>query len=429
MTEWISEMREVSRAMGFSINFVTGSHVLAPATGKTIRITTPPHLLSDLSHRNITAPPLTGLRLVVCDSLEQLDPSYELAVSFLRHAAQTSPIRFIGISNSLNDPADLAAWLHVDPYALHSFRPRDRDQSLSIHTQTFTIPQSAALFKAMAKPAHAAIQSIPGGSAIVFVPSRGQCRMVALDIITHCTLETEAEGGYLPHGASPDFLESVIERLQDRTLGDLLVKGVGVFHEGISKPDRRLILELYAEGIVRVLLVPRDSCWTVPVRASVVVVMGTQYYHVERNGADRQLRDYDLQELIRMQGRAVRHGETGRFFLFCQAEDKDTYARFLEDGLPLESKLGTVGGVGEGNGGEGGDELKRWYRQQRESGTIRNKLEAVQALSFTFLARRLVTNSAYYDAQGMRDETLSRLVDRLEEEGARSGAEPGGAHN
>lgn len=408
-------MREVTRAMGFSINFVTGSNVLSPPKGKTIRVTTPPHLLSDLSHRGTTTP-LSGLRLVVCDNLEQLDPSYELAVSLLIHATQTSPTRFIGISNSLNDSADLAAWLHVDPYALHSFRPRDRDQSLSVHTQTFTIPQSAALFKAMAKPAHAAIQSIPGGSAIVFVPSKGQCRMVALDIITRCTLDTEAEGGYLPLDVPQEYLESITARLQDRSLGDFVAKGVGIFHEGISRPDRTLILELYVEGIVRVLLVPREACWTLPVRARVVVVMGTQYYHLERDGADRQLRDYDLQELVRMQGRAVSHGETGRFFLFCQAEDKDTYNRFLEDGLPLESRLSTSDGqqVGEG---DKADELKRWYRQQRGNGAIRNKLDAVQALSFTFLARRLVTNPAYYDAEGTKNEALSRLVDRLEEVG------------
>lgn len=412
-------MREVTRAMGFSINFVTGSNVLSPPKGKTIRVTTPPHLLSDLSHRGTTTP-LSGLRLVVCDNLEQLDPSYELAVSLLIHATQTSPTRFIGISNSLNDSADLAAWLHVDPYALHSFRPRDRDQSLSVHTQTFTIPQSAALFKAMAKPAHAAIQSIPGGSAIVFVPSKGQCRMVALDRITRCTLDTEAEGGYLPLDVPQEYLESITARLQDRSLGDFVAKGVGIFHEGISRPDRTLILELYVEGIVRVLLVPREACWTLPVRARVVVVMGTQYYHLERDGADRQLRDYDLQELVRMQGRAVSHGETGRFFLFCQAEDKDTYNRFLEDGLPLESRLSTSDGqqVGEG---DKADELKRWYRQQRGNGAIRNKLDAVQALSFTFLARRLVTNPAYYDAEGTKNEALSRLVDRLEEVGEGGG--------
>ena len=91
---------------------------------------------------------LFSLRLVLCESLELLDAVYELGVSLLLHATQPHPVRFIGLTSSLNDPADLAAWLNVDPLALHSFKPSDRDQALNVATLTFTIPQSAALFKA-----------------------------------------------------------------------------------------------------------------------------------------------------------------------------------------------------------------------------------------------------------------------------------------
>ena len=401
--EWVVEMHAITTAMGFSIDFETGMDVLKFDEGKTICVTTPSHLIAALSQLP-TPPSLPGLRLVICDSLEQLDPSYELSVSLLRHATQTQATRFVGFSNSLNDPADLAAWLNVDSSALYSFRPGDRDQSLSVTAHTFAIPQSAALFKAMTKPAHAAIRAVPDSSAIVFVPSRGQCRMIALDLITHCALEMEAATGYLPHHVDPESLEPYTDRLQDRGLVDFITKGVGFFHEGINKSDRRVMLELYAEGIVRVLLVPHNSCWTLPVRAAAVIVMGTQYVHMEGEGADlrRQVRDYDLEELVRMQGRAVHHGELGRFHLFCQAEDKDTYMRFLEDGLPLESQL------------LDGDELRRWYHGRRQDGSIRGKMDGVQALAFTFLARRLVTNPAYYDAD-TRDQALSRIVDKLEE--------------
>ncbi|TFY83832.1 hypothetical protein EWM64_g204 [Hericium alpestre] len=315
----------------------------------------------------------------------------------------TQPTRFVGFANSVNDPADLAAWLDVEPFSLYSFRPSDRDSSLAVTAQTFTIPQSAALFKAMAKPAHAAIRSVPEEPAIVFIPSRGQCRSIALDLITYCTLEMTTENGYLPHGVTPESLEPYVRHLQDPSLGDYIVKGVGFFHEGISKPDRTLMLQLYVEGNIRVLLVPRDACWSLPIRAGVVIVMGTQYIHLAGDGAERQVRDYALDELVRMQGRAVRHGKAGHFFLFCQAEDKDTYMRFLEEGLPLESKL------------LGSEELRRWYKDQRQNGIIRSRQEAVQALSFTFLARRLVTNPAYYDSSGSRNEGLSRIIDALED--------------
>lgn len=391
--------------MGVKIDVLTPGSALRTPRTECIQLVTAFTLLSILTEHppNRNTASLEGLSLVLCENLELLDAQYELAISLLQHATQRQPTRYIGLSSSLNDCADLAAWLGVEPAALHSFRPRDRDQYLTTSTHTFTIPQSAALYKAMAKPAHAAIQSAPGESAVIFVPSRAQCSSVALDLITRCALEMESAKGYLSDQVSPEALDIYLSGLQDRSLVDFITRGVGVYHEELTKLDRKLILELYAEGIVRVLVVPRSASWSLPVRAATVIVMGTQYLHVSPTG-ERQLRDYGLEELVRMQGRAVRHNGGGHFHLFCQAEAKDTFTRFLMEGLPLESRL------------LDGEELRAWYRRTRAAGDIRAKQDGVDVLSFTFLARRLESNPVYYDTEpGMStDERLSRIVDGME---------------
>ncbi len=399
----MSDLRGVPPVMGFSMKFATGSGTLAPARSKEIRLTTSSHLVAALSEEKDLAHSYPGLQLVVLENLEQLDPYYELAISSLLRVIRTQPTRVVGFSASLNDSGDLATWLDVAPSAFHSFRPSDRDQSLNVAVHTFAIPHSAALFKAMARPASTAIISVRNNPAIVFVPSRAQCSSVALDLIVNCTLETGAEAGYLSPDVSPEFLQSYFHRLQDPGLSNLLSNGVGIFHPGMYKQDRATILELYTGGIIQVLVVAREACWTLPVRAAVVVVMGTQYISIHEDGARRQLRDYTLEELVHMQGRAVRHGDMGHFHLFCQAEDKDTYMRFLEGGLPLESQL------------LHSDQLRQWYKHHRSRGHISNKHEGVQALSLTFLAQRIVSNPTYYDCKGTRDECLSRIVDELEE--------------
>ena len=403
--EWMTDLRALLTAMGFSMNFVKGLGALAPAKGKEIRLTTSTHLLAALSEEKDLARSYPGLELVILENLEQLDTHYELVASSLRRVVQTQPTRIVGFSASLDDSADLATWLDVAPSAFHSFKPSDRDQSLKMVAHTFAIPHSPSLYKAMARPASAAIVSVSSGPAIVFVPSRAQCSSVALDLIVNRALETGSETGYLPSDVSAESLHPYINRLQDRRgLSDFISKGVGFFsHSGLHKQDRATILELYAVGIVRVLVVAREACWTLPVRAAVVVVMGTQYFTIHNDGAERRLRNYTLEELVHMQGRAVRHGDTGHFHLFCQAEDKDTYMRFLEGGLPLESRL------------LGSDQLRRWYKHHRDCGHIRNKQEGVQALSWTFLARRAASNPTYYDSDGTRGECLSRIVDELEE--------------
>ncbi|KAH7916335.1 Sec63-domain-containing protein [Hygrophoropsis aurantiaca] len=400
----ISDLRPIASAVGVSVEFASGPHIMASCTGKTIRVVTAENLFAFLRRRDINKS-VNYPSLVVCENLEQLDSVYELGIALLRHATQHSPTRFIGFSSSLNDPTDLAGWLDVDPLALHSFRPSERDQSLTVSTQTFTVQHSAALFKTMAKPACAAIRTASSdGSAIIFVPSRGQCRAVARDLLTQCALDMESERGFLSETISPHYIEDFCARLQDQTLIDSVSRGVGIFHSGVSKPDRNLILELYAEGIVRVLIVPHDACWAVPVRAAVVIVMSTQYVYMEGVGAERQMRDYSLVELVQMQGRAVQHSTPGYFFLFCQAEALDTFTRFLNEGLPLESQLLES------------KELESWYRERREDGTLPNKQAGMEALSFTFLARRVVSNPAYYDtSSSSREDVLSRIVDRLEE--------------
>ncbi|KAH9850708.1 Sec63-domain-containing protein [Lenzites betulinus] len=402
--ELASDLRLSAAGSDATVDLLGSDRLFEKTARKAVRIVTAADLFHALARHRDIKDVLSSLRLVLCESLELLDSVYELGLSLLLHATQAYPVRFLGLSTSLNDPTDLAAWLNVDPLALHSFKPSDRDQALSVLTQTFTIQHSAALFKAMAKPAHTAIQAARGEPAIVFVSSRSQCASAALDLITQCALESETARGYLPDSVSPAALEHHLARLQNGALlTDLVSRGIGVFHDGIAKPDRLLMLELYAEGVLRVLIAPREACWTLPVRATTVVVLGTQYVHVAPGSDERQVREYALEEVVRMQGKAVRHGGAGHFHLFCQAEGKDTITRFLNDGLPLESRLLET------------DALRDWYRARRKDGVIADKQAAVDVLSHTFLARRLVSNPAYYDAQSTAvNELLSRIVDRLE---------------
>lgn len=405
--ELYADIQPICSMLNIPLELSSSNRVLSRPKGRLIRIVPASTLLTSLAsfdlHKGVV-----GINLVICDDLEQLDPTYELAVSLLRCATQFQPTRYVGLSNSLDDPADLADWLNVDPMALISFQPRDRDQILNFSIQSFTIPHSASLFKAMAKPAHMSIKVAPSGeSAIVFVSSRGLCRSIALNLLTQSMLEMESTRGYLPDGVTNEYIEDRCARLQDVSLADFIGKGVGIFHSGIKRQDRLLILGLFAEGAIRVLIVPHDSIMSLPVRAAVVVVMGTQYIDFAEsssNTGDRQVRDYSLAKIVRMQSHAVRHSSAGHFFLFCQAEAKDTLARFLNDGLPLESELLET------------PVLVNWMKTQKVDWE-QKKQDLVDLLSFSFLSRRVATNPSYYGCLSKdRNENLSRIVDELVEQ-------------
>ncbi|TFK29365.1 activating signal cointegrator 1 complex subunit 3 [Coprinopsis marcescibilis] len=397
-----ADLRSSAQGVKFDIEFPE-AHKLLRYKERSIFLATPATLLSALSLQPASLS-ITKLDLVVCDHLEQLDPGYELSVSTLRFATQASPTRFIGISDSLNNPADLADWINVEPTSLFSFRPREREQSLKVHGHPFTLPHSAALFKTMAKPAYQAIAStLSTECALVFVPSKAQCRPIALDLITQSALHSESARGYLPQHVSEEMAQIYRDQLQDQDLGDFIAKGVGFYYHGIHKRDRSLILQLYVEGVVRVLLAPKDACWDIPARSSVVVVLGTQYVEVEPESNARRIRDYTLTDIVRMQSLAISHAGNGQFHLFCQAEQLGTYLRFLNEGLPLESRLLEF------------NQLRNWISKLQSNRKTLTRQELFDILSFTFLSRRISSNPTYYgfDSGYSRDEKLSQIVDQL----------------
>ncbi|KAH7343854.1 Sec63 Brl domain-containing protein [Rhizoctonia solani] len=374
----------------------------APRPGRAY-ITAPSKILDWAcnTHQSISNNPfIRGLSTIVFESLESLDAEYELAIAILRHATQTIPVRLIGITAPLTDTSDLASWLTVPTRGNYSFRPQDREQDLVTTVQPYSIPHSGALFRAMAKPVYTALRSIaPTETAIVFVPAQGLCRAVISDLVTSCGVDFNALG-FLGNGATPDAMELYTQGLDYNEFSDGVVHGIGVYHDRLTSRDQQLMLRLYTEGTVRVLVAPREACWSIPVRAARVVVMGTQYIEFDSEG-NRELRNYSLGEVMRMQSRAVRSGSAGSFILMCQAEDKDTYVRFLENGLPLESELMEADCA----------VLKKWTQTMMGANLLKNPQDLLDILGHTYLRRRLKSNPTYYEDGANEEETLVKLVD------------------
>lgn len=78
-------------------------------------------------------------------------------------------------------------------------------------------------------------------------------------------------------------------------------------------------------------------CWSIATNASLIVVMGTQYYDSSGLGGS----DYPVSDLLQMLGRASRPGrdDTGVCVLMCHSAKKEYYKKFLFEPLPVESHL------------------------------------------------------------------------------------------
>jgi antiviral helicase SLH1 len=218
--------------------------------------------------------------------------------------------------------------------------------------------------------------------------------------------------------------------LRTTALFEPLLHGIGWVTNNMPPADFALVLELFASGILRALIVPHDLCWTLPVRAEMVILMGAQY--IESSGhtsigtrEDKQVQSYTRQELVKMQGFAVppvrRQGSAGgRMFIMCQAEQHLSITRTLSDGLPLESTLPSV--VSRLASPDAVRALEsmlkdrpapraRQINRPREADL--RKRDMVDLLGWTYFALRAKSNPSWYDLNSVIiEEQVSRLVDR-----------------
>lgn len=364
-----------------------------------IAVSSPLPLLQHL----IDDPELFGtLDLIVAHDLHALDPAYELLLSRLRWTHPQT--RVVGSSSALLDATDLVSWLGATPRSSYAFSPATRSSSLTTSFQSFSTPHSASLLRSMIKPAYAAMR-LASGSTICFVPSRAQCRAAANDLVTQTAADLEQSFVV----GSLETVEVYARSISDPDLAEALTHGIAVFHEGLRPDEQRLALDLFNSGAVRILIASREACWTLPVRASLVIVMSAQYAVVQEDG-ERQIKDYALPELLQMQTLAIPPASdaSAECLILCQAEQADLYGRFLLQGLPLESELPFD------------PLLASTLFVDLAMERIKTRQDVVDSFSWTYFARRLESNPSYYYTQTHGeinvDDQLSRLADRVLQE-------------
>mmetsp|Transcript_44554 Transcript_44554/g.60425 ORF Transcript_44554/g.60425 Transcript_44554/m.60425 type:complete len:89 (-) Transcript_44554:34-300(-) len=75
---------------------------------------------------------------------------------------------------------------------------------------------------------------------------------------------------------------SMVDRCNSNDLKDLLPYGLGMHHAGLSKRDRKLVEDLFADGHLQVLVSTATLAWGVNLPAHTVILKGTQVYSPQK---------------------------------------------------------------------------------------------------------------------------------------------------
>ena len=277
---------------------------------------------------------------------------------------------------------------------------------------------------------------------IVFVTSRKQAMLTAIDLMTFAAAAGDAEmfvgGGAAGRGA----IEEAIGKLEasaaaalattgadtevDRIAGSAAAQspaaakaaraakavealvtalrvGVGYWHSGLSVYAKSLIAGLYARGALGVVVATQASCWGLPFAAKLVVLMGGQRY----DSREAKYVDCAIADVLQMVGCACRpqrgvDGKGGVCVILCQNARKAYYKKFLYEPLPVESHLD--------------HRLADHMNSEIVVKTVENKQDAVDYLTWSFYYRRINQNPGYYNLVGVTPQHMSDHLSELVED-------------
>ncbi|KAJ3008876.1 activating signal cointegrator 1 complex subunit [Thoreauomyces humboldtii] len=397
--------KRLTHQMGRSLVELTGDVTPDLATiQKADIIITTPEKWDGISRSWQTRRYVTDVSLVIIDEIHLLGgdrgPILEVIVSRMNYiSAQTKrKIRVVGLSTALANASDLGDWLGIKDAGLFNFRHSVRPVPLEIYIDGFAGKHYCPRMMSMNKPTYTAILThSPTKPVIVFVSSRRQTRLTALDLISLCGAD-ENPRRFL-HMDESD-LDGLVSQIRDPALKLSLGFGIGLHHAGLVETDRKTSEELFVNGKIQILIATSTLAWGVNYPAHLVVIKGTEYYDAKTRGYV----DFQITDVLQMMGRAGRpqFDDSGVARILVHDVKKNFYKKFLHEPFPVESSLHTC--------------LPDHMCAEVVSGTIRSKQDAVDYLTWTYLYRRLQMNPTFYGVNDPSPEGVSRYMSKLIED-------------
>lgn len=364
-------------------------------------IITTPEKFDGISRNWQTRKFVQDVSLVIMDEIHLLasdrGPILEMIVSRMNFiSAETKrPVRLLGLSTAVSNAIDMAGWLRVKE-GLFNFPQSVRPVPLQMYIDGF--PDNLAfcpLMKTMNKPAFMAIkQHSPTKPVLIFVASRRQTRLTALDLIHLCGMELNPRRFMR---MDDQELQEILETVKDDTLKLSLQFGMGLHHAGLVDSDRRIAHKLFESGKIQILIATSTLAWGVNLPAHLVIIKGTQFF----DSKIEDYRDMDLTDILQMMGRAGRPAfdTSGIAIVYTKESKKVFYKHFLNIGFPVESSLHKV--------------LDNHIGAEIASGTIKSRQQALDFLTWTFLYRRAHNNPTYYGIEDLSPVGISKYLGGL----------------
>jgi pre-mRNA-splicing helicase BRR2 len=328
------------------------------------------------------------VKLIIFDEVHLLHdergPVLESLVARMIRSIETTQeeIRLVGLSATLPNYEDVATFLRVDTakglfYFDNSFRPVPLEQQYIGITEKKALKRYQLMNEILYEKV---IEQAGKNQLLIFVHSRKETGKTARAIRDMC-LEKDSLGLFLREGsASTEVLRTEADQVKNLELKDLLPYGFAIHHAGMTRVDRTLVEDLFADRHIQVLVSTATLAWGVNLPAHTVIIKGTQVYNPEK-GRWVELGALDVLQMLGRAGRP-QYDTKGEGILITQHSELQYYLSLLNQQLPIESQL-----IGK---------LPDMLNAEVVLGNIQNVKEATTWIGYTYLYVRMLRNPTLY---------------------------------
>ncbi|KAG6608665.1 DExH-box ATP-dependent RNA helicase DExH12, partial [Cucurbita argyrosperma subsp. sororia] len=302
-------------------------------------------------------------------------------------------IRLVGLSATLPNYEDVALFLRVDmKKGLFHFDNSYRPVPLSQQYIGITVKKPLQRFQLMNDLCYEKVMAVAGKhQVLIFVHSRKETSKTAR-AIRDAALANDTLGKFLKEdSASREILHTHTDLVKSNDLKDLLPYGFAIHHAGMTRVDRQLVEDLFADGHIQVLVSTATLAWGVNLPAHSVIIKGTQIYNPEK-GAWTELSPLDVMQMLGRAGRP-QYDSYGEGIIITGHSELQYYLSLMNQQLPIESQFVS--------------KMADQLNAEIVLGTVQNAREACNWLGYTYLYVRMLRNPTLY---GIAPDALSRDI-------------------
>eukprot|EP00808_Paulinella_micropora_P006106 g54769.t1 len=339
--------------------------------------------------------PLLHVKLVIIDEIHLLHdsrgPVLESVVSrTIRQIESTQElIRLVGLSATLPNYEDVAMFLRVKPdkglfFFDNSFRPVPLQQQFIGITQKKAFKRQQTMNDITYEKV---LHNAGKNQVLVFVHSRKETASTAKALRDMAVDKDDLSKFVAEETGRRELLASEAEGVSNADLKDVLPYGFAIHHAGMTRQDRTLVEELFADNHIQVLVSTATLAWGVNLPAHTVIIKGTQVYSPEL-GRWTELSPLDIMQMLGRAGRP-QYDTQGEAIVITSHKELHYYLSLMNEQLPVESQFIS--------------KLADNLNAEIVLGSVQNIKEGITWLGYSYLYVRMLRSPQLY---GINPEVL-----------------------